>query len=631
MSDDQSAAQEEVATVDDKVDQCDSGAETKTPEQLNDELDRLYEKLPKLIGVLREDSSEGELHAAIKGLLIFFRKINAIEPQLLSEADRGEHKPISFTRIYELATRGGNESTSELQEANAAFAAENAALIEAIDSLAFQIKTLKRAAADEILGKGYATDPLREIDQTLANLKNTLSFVQSFMIEAGLPLSSTSSIPSNSNLDERLLEGLSHLSPISADLLNATPLSTTLIGRALRRAGFAYDHKDLSTIRQLVPAVLTANRKLAELYRKTVSFPTEDQIENLGNLLSLIELYAGSEERKGEQYREAMAEIARMRAHIDADAAERSLEEIEEKIATRRQHLEELEQAIIETQKRLEEMLRQLSERDDLKEKLAEASRTIEELRQTVIDLKKAAQVAQDAVVPEQTSQGAVGSMQTPQCTTQDDLERLREEHRREMAKMENYTQSLKDGLLVKKLGAEIVSLRNTARQAEEKNESLRAEKEAFEVRVVTWLQNPEDLQRELRVWRRAASIRLSQVGTAAAVAGLAGFFTGRMTFHFPHGLGACFATAVVCPSIAGVGVAFYKNKDKSQIIKQALQYGIIGATTGAAIATFGYIMFHNTRLANPLSSKAVHASVEPSPRLPDIPELKGNRLVYVL
>lgn len=169
------------------------------------ELKKLYERLPKIISRISEDN-KNEAEVALHGLFAHFRKINELERNLLKPGE--SYEPLNLSRIYRLAVsgNGNDQAVEELQAANAAFAEENTVLSELVESMTFQMDTLKRQSADEMLAMGKAkVVPLQNLKAALEQVSQTMGKIEEQLLVLSQPGEAQAQ---QKTLDERMTEGL---------------------------------------------------------------------------------------------------------------------------------------------------------------------------------------------------------------------------------------------------------------------------------------------------------------------------------------------------------------------------------------------------------------------------------------
>lgn len=542
-------------------------------QDLSAALDKLYAKLPKYFARLRPTTPEAELVVTLKILFTTVDKINDLEKQLLPDDQKGQYTDISLSRIYEMADQGGGSSdVAELQQANTAFAEQNSALTEAVNSLTFQIKTLKRQAADEILGKESQVPTLIEaLKNSVKDVPGALAQINAFIAK---------NVPSepqagDKGLDERFIEALSGMD-ISPDLLDATPSSTTLAGRILRKFGFAYDYKDIATVRPLVASVLKANKKLAELSRQAM--PSAGQVNQLATLLSVVELYVGHDERQSVQYKEALEQVHRLQTQIDAlEEKQGSLTALDERIQTRQHDLESLEadtteviaareKKLAEIQANIDEILKPLTEMQEEQKKLNEE---VERLKKSESTLQKRADELDEK---------------------NNELAKTELHHRQEIAGLHNRMRDMEGGLLIEKLENEIAALRAAAQPLDDARRQAIAEKEAFEARIETWVSSEDTYKKEVKKWQKRSALKLSYAAAACAVTGIAGDFVGGSTLVFANAEAVYMGLMMGIPALVVGTIAVIKGNDLGEKVIGGLGGAFISGMIGGLMGLVGTI-----------------------------------------
>jgi|GEM_PF-2672470 len=531
---------------------------TDTPAE--EKLQKLYDQLPPIIALITEDNiNQGTV--AVKKLLGHFRKINDLEESLLPEGQM--HTKLSLTRLYELAVNGGGADADELKQANAAFAEENTILVETIESLTFQIQSLKKKAADELILQGKSQMvPLADLRSALTDITGTMNAVEAQLSFLG-SAPATDEANSAKPLDQRLAEQISTFDDISADLLKATPQTTSFAGRILRRAGFAYDYKDMAAVRQLVVAVLKANRTLAEAI-ETLK-PAREQMEKLAQIIALLELHAGHEERQSTDYAEALKEIERLQTQLSRHQdAHSGLEEIEATLQKKNEALSALEEALVEKQKEYRELA-------------------------ATADITKLAMENKRLQKEKDSLQNTLEEKKKEICRLVDEKAQLQEKSMADLTILRGRMRAIKNGWLVEKLESEISSLRDTAASFEKKYEDEKEKRQAFEERVNIWVQKEETLTQERDTWRNRATLKLSFIAAAAgftALGGYAGaaFMQGSLTGWLPawyYGL---------CVAVPAGALAAWEMMDHGWDLGDVVKKGLKGAAAGLTIAGIGNV-----------------------------------------
>jgi hypothetical protein len=524
-------------------------------------IDKLYNRLEKTIARIRDDTSDPELLISLRSLFALLRKINEEEEKAVAPGET--HEPLTLSRIYQLASSGAGGNAEELQEANAAFAEENQILTETIQSLSFQIEALRGKAADEILGRGDLNAiPLDALRAALDDIRKTMADVE----EAGKILTSSGGEenPSGKGLDERFAEAIGGYDDISPEMLKIIPGKTTLLGRILRRAGFAYDHKDLVAVRHLVATVLKVNHDLTAL-NETLA-PAREQIERIHQNLTLVEALAGHEERQGPQYIAASEEIDRLRSVLSRyEGQQGSIEKLDQELAAKRlviaRHEDQIDrkkQELADLQAKKDEMLRPVREQEaEIDRARKEADREREEM--------------------EEEHQKQVADL-----TAQ--LEKLKDEHRSEVAAVLLRIHDIENGLLVEKLEAEVQALRNIAQQADEKYAKECEERIALDSRIAIWVKKEEDLEKKIAFWQKAAAKDAGNVIAISSVAALGAYVAGGELSNIGSPMKWYFGLTIGVPAVVVGGITFFaadNDKIKNMLIAGGIA-GFLGGMVGA-------------------------------------------------
>lgn len=516
-------------------------------------LERLYRQVPLIIARLREDTSEQELMVSLKTLFNLFNKINDLEPQLLPSEERGKFQKLSLSRLYDMAAQTGGADSDELKQANDAFAAENEILAKTVEALTFQIKTLKRQAADQIVANinDIPSDKIRKLSSDVGKLA-----VQMEKIFKDLP----TPVESAEGLDERFAKSIGDYDDISPELLKATPSHKTVAGHLLGLMGMAYDYKDIAAIRQFLQTLLEVNRLMGK-----IGEPMADMQEQLGSihqLMATIELYAGHEERQGPQYKEAMEQVKRLQ---DLAAVHRAEKESFEKS---RHDLEKREEIISYREENFEEKLRAaMQETTEDKEKLEN------DLLKTKKELEESrAQFSKDKEQFDQQEKSLILK------------------HRAEISELKLRIKELKDGLLVEKLESEIFQLREQTRIFEEKYAKEKENTKAYKERVSQWIKSGPKLEKDVQKWRRIAALKWGFAAAAVAVTGYGAYVVGGLVTVPIEGVKDFVLIPIAAGSLVGMtgGILNSLGKRAVEYFKQSSAGAAIGGFLGliAAVVT---------------------------------------------
>lgn len=549
-------------------DQKDSDESPATEET---ELDRLYRRVPLIIARLRDDASDQELIISLKALLSLFQKINELEPQLLPPEERGKFQQLSLSRLYEMAAQNGGPDTEELKQANEAFAAENSILAQAIERLTFQINTLRRQAADEILqntgGKGLSR---KDINKALSGVAAVSSRIEKILEN----ISPSGQSENGEGLDERFLRGLSGLDEISLDLLKASPSCTTVVGRLLRRFGFAYDYKDIEAIRKFAAAALKANRSLSDVSSFTTRI--QELLSNVHSLVALIELHSGHEERQGVQYQEAMAQVDRLQQQVDRYEKEHgSLADLEKKIGDNQSVLKSTEKEISERRAALAEIKRWQGTFEAARPQPTQGETSGESANGEAVEI---ALLKAELASTKADSEKRIAALQ-------DELSAQKMEKQQEILAADERMRMATDGLLVEKLEAEVQQLREVARAFEKQYEREREGSKALEERVTNWIQTGPELQKKINKWQKRAVLNGGFIAAAAAVTGFGGYELGSYIAAGIQGYGFYFVPPVAGMGVVGALLGLFGMEEKGNDIAYALKGLGIGVVIGAVAA----------------------------------------------
>lgn len=538
-------------------------------------IEKLYERLPKIISRITEDN-ENENVNALNSLLKSFGKINRLEKEALAPGE--EHTPLSLLRLYELAVSGGgNASVEELEQANSAFLEENTILAETIESLAFQLDTLKRQSADEVLRTGETPFSLDAVKTSLSDINATISKIQD----------QVSVLNSNSNhgvaekpLDERMAEGIGGLNDITADLLKTNPAQKNIFKKILGSMGLAYDHKDFSAARQLILTVIKTNRKLAEINATLI--PAQEQIQKLSEIVGLIEVYAGHEERDGVQYKEAMEEVGRLQNKIIRhEKTYGEIETLDQELERKKRDIEEKTVELNDAESRKEEFFAELNQvKEELTTLEGQHRSLTEKHRDQAIELEEKSKVCTEL---EKNVQGL-----------ETNIKENSRQHKSEIAIAHNKMRQIEGGLLVEKLESEVINLRQMAEKYENAMEETQQQYAAFEERVEQWVMSSEESEKEIGKWQKLGSIKASFCAAAGGVGLAGGYFLDSVLSINSTGLWGYYGVLVGIPTILTAAMAIKEDEDFEDIVKPTASVAVIFGLFGTLALVPGLFTYDN-------------------------------------
>lgn len=489
--------------------------------RLQKELERSYDLLPKILAQITQENAASQ--AALNRLHTLFDKIYDCEKELGENPEK-----LSLARIYELAAQGGGdpEKMEELLAANRAFEQENDILSRTIESLAFQIDSMKKKAADELVLDGkLQKPPLEQVRSLMKSMEKILEQAQIIAVSETGGESAAGARP----LDERLAEDMAGLEQISAAALESAPKHTTLLGRMIRRFGLAYDSKDVYTVRRLLLAFAKANREQARLI--DTLRPVHEHMAKIHGIMELMETMGNGDVRKHPDYLDALKEIGNLRELAERHKAAgeacrtagRNLEDIEADIQEKTEMRGQIEKWIAELKKEEQEKLSKIR-------LLAENIAALEEETK-----KKGATASQQEKEGAQTAAGSGENGSADVNLLKEKLEKLQEQKekdRKTIAELEGRISAFENNLLVDKLLNEIGLLRETLGKKEEEITKAQQEKEAMDTRMGLWVGNEAALQKQAGEWRKKALKKYAftfgplatAFAAAAGVSALAGF-----------------------------------------------------------------------------------------------------------
>lgn len=531
--------------------------EEKVPSDDRQEVDKLYNKLEKIISRIREDTSEPELLNSLRNLFAIFRKINEYEQANIMEGEVFE--PLSIQRIYELASSGaGGTQIEELTSANAAFAEENKILIETIESLSFRLETLRRKSADEIMERdGIESIPTEEIQAVLLESAKVIS-----SIDGHLKIFGGGSQDINGDvikgLDERFLEALGEYNDVSPDLLKAIPARTTFVGKILRQFGFAYDYKDIVAVRHLICNVLKVNRQLVDM--KDILLPMQEQVERIRQNMVSLEVYAGYEDRQNPQYKEAMQEIERLGKVLNRyETHQGTLDDLNGQLLSKREEIKSYEDKIQSKKKEIQALIEDedgiLSEVKKLEEEIDNLN---DEHGTKIYNLER----DHDKKI----------------FLLENQIKDLEDAHRTELAGVMGRIYEIEGGLLVSKLEVEIQALRLEAEQSTQKYEQEREARIALDGRIQIWIDKEEDFKKQMTLLQKAAGLKSTFFATTAGVSALAGYGASVMLSGTTAPLLWYYGLNMAIPAVV---VGLFSDEDGFGKLKNGIVAGFFGSLYG--------------------------------------------------
>jgi DNA repair exonuclease SbcCD ATPase subunit len=598
---------------------------------LEAQLDKLYDRIPKLLSHITTENAAR--HGAIDKLLANFDKINDVHAEMGDEA----HENMSLATIYGLAVNGGGGNADELDElrdANGAFAEENEILSQTIESLGFEIKSMREKAADELI----LNDDLDK--NSIKRLKGNIKTVQKILSTLGKYASAEEDpnqpAQAGKSFDERLTEELSGLTDITGAMMATSSKKPTMLGRFFRRLGFAYDFKDAYVARRVVSGVIKVNREQNDIIRTLR--PMQEQLDKIHQIVEVMELIASHEERQSPHYQEAIDEIDNLKSLLERHE-ERSgdLQGIEAQILEKEGDLSSLQAEINELN----------SQRNSVASDVAEARR---KAHQEIDELREGVDAVQDEQGQSNDNEAVLDEEEPDDSLSDKTLKELRREHRnlkkrdaRKQNKIEKYedeldkfndeilrlesalsgtkgelndlrsTQSdyegeikhlknrlmtIEDGLLVKKLEHEISQLRGTLVEEETKTENEKEAKEALESRIVIWVKEQEELEKQVSKWQKRAafnwSATLTSGLTACSLSAAAAFAANSFLLSTAQrSAEAAFIPGVLVPA-AVIGVIGFlceldDEKENESRLKNAGGGAIIGAVFGGLVTALNF------------------------------------------
>ncbi|HRQ60364.1 MAG TPA: hypothetical protein PLO23_02445 [Alphaproteobacteria bacterium] len=564
-------------------------------EEINRQLEKLHNKVPKYIGPLRNTGNQQEMETALKALMKLFDQINALEIQLLDEGK--SYTYLSLSRIYDLAVNGNGSGTAstELEQAYQVVTDERDALLGAVQSLTFTLEKMKGKAADEILGlQGKEIPSVEKLAHTTASIAGYIDTVHDTLKKLGA-LSSDGPAVAAGSLDQQILESMSNFDDLTAKQLSTASTSRTVIGRVTRHYGLAFDYKDAAAARQLIALMVKANKKLADVTGALE--PIMEKISAIHQMMVQIEPFLGHEERQSPQYKSAMEEIDRLSAQLEQlknspTAAPQAPDTPAETAATEaaaaysaaasgpapaaappadHPELTELDKAIKAKQDELglQDIKIQLKTQtlSVLQADLDRVRASIDEKLGELEDLEKNAEL-----------NGLTADEKTKKIRQLEAKLRTAENRaQQQVAIVKNKMRELESGLLMEKLEHELLKLREIAKEASEaltKEQSLR---EALEDRTSLWIQEKPQMDAQVEKHKKTAQNCRQYAALFAAVTGAAGYgiataLDGNINDTIEY---LTYTTAAMTVLSGGAGYGIGKSKN------EGLFYALSGAGIG--------------------------------------------------
>ncbi|AGH98737.1 hypothetical protein [Micavibrio aeruginosavorus] len=602
-----------------------SDQEETGPQNDPDKIEKLYTRLGKIMARLRDDSSDEELLVSLRHTLSYMRKINELEESILVPGDH--YEPLSFERIYTLASSGGSSSQlQELAEANASFAEVNQLLTETIQNLTYRLDAMKRQSADEIIGRKDGAFNLR------TDIKSVISDISALIVrmEKTLPTSMAgqngASDGAGLRLDEQFLNELSGNRDIGADLLRLAPDRLSWSGALLRKAGLAYDYKDVSALRQLLVIVLKANRKLADL-NENILPNVQEQINLVRENLALVELYAGHDERQSPQYQEALEHIERLESALDQrETLQGSIDDMQVKLdnmlaqqKSLKMTLDSLHAEIFSLREQRHELKHDMVQRAcDILTGKADQKVRPDPVRETsgrhfwqdIVPGKKASRQNDNgdgysdqarAEEPQLSAeQLALKAKEREILRLRSDMARLKQDHenevaglkavhRTEMAAVFCQAAETESGRLAQRLESEVVALRQVALQMDDELQKSRQDNAALETRVETWVCAQPALEAQIEKWKKRYAIKSAFIAAACGVTAVAGYGAGAAIMGaMSHGtmMAWYFGLAAGVSGLGGFIGA--RVSDVTRSLKQCAKISVGFSCAGALVAAVG-------------------------------------------
>jgi hypothetical protein len=536
---------------------------------------------------------------------------------------------MSLATIYGLAVNGGGGNADELDElrdANGAFAEENEILSQTIESLGFEIKSMREKAADELI----LNDDLDK--NSIKRLKDNIKVVQKILATLGKYASAEEDpnqpAQTGKSFDERLTEELSGLTDITGAMMATSSKKPTMLGRFFRRLGFAYDFKDAYVARRVVSGVIKVNREQNDIIRTLR--PMQEQLDKIHQIVEVMELIASHEERQSPHYQEAMDEIDNLKSLLERhEERNGDLKGIEAQILEKESDLTSLQADINELINQRDSVASDVNEArrkahqemDELRENVdgqpddetalddeepedGLSDKTLKELRREHRNLKKRDERKQNKLEKYEEdldkSNDEIRRLETALSGTKSELNDLRStqsDYEGEIKHLKNRLMTIEDGLLVKKLEHEIAQLRGTLVEEETKTENEKEAKEALESRIVIWVKEQEELEKQVSKWQKRAAFKwsatltsgLTACGLSAAAAFAANSF---LVSTAQRSVEAAFIPGILVPAtvIGLIGFLVDANEEKDETrLKNAGGGAMIGAISGAAITALNF------------------------------------------
>jgi hypothetical protein len=586
--------------------------EALSPEE--EKLNKYYNRLPKLIKHITNGNAER--HNALDRLLRTFEQINELQHQMgIIDSD------VDLGTIFEMAVNGGGAvDIDELREANEAFAEENEILASAVETLGFQLKTVRGQAADEIIETGLIDkNAVRRLKGSIESVQSLITTLEKFTAENVIS-SEDITDENGKRFDERLTEEILDLDKVDLDNIAKTAKQKpSLAGRVMQKLGTStgYDNSDAYATRQLLIATLQVNREQNEVIESLR--PMHDQLEKIHKIIELIELIESTEERQDKAYQEALEQIELLNAQVEKFQSKYAeFSELERQVETAESDLKTLTRKIEEGTRELEELEGKLEQRRKAeKEKPDEPSFNKLETPEVEFHLM---------------DEGVFGSEAEEIAHLKKRLKnahKLQVQNSQELGALRDRLRHSGDALFIQKLQKEIGVLKRNISAEIERTEEAEKERLAIEERIPRWVKEQPNMQDQFTQWRRKNVTSISSIYVAGPALATTAAFAGYLTHSFMTasiGIGAlttAWALGTLVPAAIGaVSFGLYKvnqekkpQKKKSTFLRNSFIGAVMGASIGAAVTSLSFTGFQNY-----FEGQKETTTEETSPNTPNTP-----------
>lgn len=501
-------------------------------DEISRQLDKSYDRIPKLLAHLSHDNAERV--SALDRVLELFKKIDDLHKRMGEDKDA-----LTFGGIYDMAAKGGGGDAQALQDAldaNAAFAEEAEVLAQALESATFEIKQLKEKKFDELIGKKEVKEiSVKSLKSSITNLKKILDGLTDLASKSASLAQNTG----GKSFDERLTEEIAGINDISADQLKASPVMSTGLGKVLRKAGFAYDHKDIVTVHAIIKAVIKVNSEQSKII-ETLR-PMQEQLDKVVKLLDMIEMAASYKDRQSPRYQEAMAEIDNQRARLEHYAKKHGeLSELERKVTDLAQQRATMQSDVDQLKNLQASLERQIKQRESwVGADFSGAAASPEAKnahKKEVKNLEEDIQKQKTEIFVLERKQKNLEEKIEQKDTAYKELMELKQALEAQIFELKARTGEFPPALLADRLKHEMAILHAHLKEkdadiavAEQAREAAESRLKAMEERIGIWVKDEATYKAEVEKWKKTAQNKQIKL-TTGLVGGLgAGVIAGHV------------------------------------------------------------------------------------------------------